>query len=136
MKSSILLAVYTLIICTCTAQRAFCPVRSPSGQLIYFTDKPSWSATSMLKTQCTMECSFCSSKQTCGNCRAFNYNSTSQNCSIFNFDPTSYGTDSKGSTAGYRVSRLTPLMTKTHKRLQAIGSVCVCKLVTHTVYYL
>ena len=106
MKSNIMLTVYTLIICQSTAQRAFCPVRSPSNQVIYFTDKPSWSATSLLKTQCTMECSFCSSKQTCGDCRAFNYNSTSQNCSIFNFEPKSYDIDPNGSAVGYRVSKI------------------------------
>ena len=47
-----LLVIWT----TPSAWQIYCPVRSPTDQLVFITDRPSSSLTGLTKTQCTMQC--------------------------------------------------------------------------------
>jgi hypothetical protein len=87
----------TTVIRFAFTRTTFCPVVSPSDELIYITDEPSAVFSSIKKTGCADKC-----MQYNGVCRCFNYNETSSHCSIFNFEPTNYAVDPF--TTAYQVS--------------------------------
>jgi len=99
-----LLAFSFIVIST---QSTFCPVTSPTEQLVYVTDAPSKVVIVATLPQCGLECqeSDAASRRNAGQpgCRCFNYNSTSENCSLFTFEPTNFGVDRQWNTVAYQV---------------------------------
>ena len=99
----LIIYVYIIVVYGCTAWETFCPVISPSNELVFFTETPSKIKSDITKTQCTLECLFYYQDASCGDCRCFNYNSTSRNCSLFYYEPVHYDVDQTLSTTAYEV---------------------------------
>ena len=71
-------------------QSVYCPVTSPSGVSVYFTDQPTSVVSGGGRSQCAAQCAFLSA----GQCRCFTYNSSSDDCYIYNYTPTSVANQS------------------------------------------
>lgn len=85
----------------------FCPLTSPSGELIHVTDQPSQVFIPVQKTECAIRCAEASAQYGVikdAVCRCFGFNEASSKCSIFNFEPSNYAVNQSEGSKTYQVS--------------------------------
>lgn len=95
-------ASLALLTSVCGLAPTFCPLLSPTNEIVYIRDSPSVSTTAQTMLLCATMCAH-SALSGGATCRCFNYNSTSLSCGIFTTEPKNIVVDSRHQMVAYQV---------------------------------